>query len=314
MGVFAHVGSGVFEPLQVAGVTAFGAAYALRATTLTREGRAVPGWRIGCYFAGLALILAVFVSPAAHLGEELVLAHMAQHLVIGDVAALLIVLGLTRSLLQPVLALPGLRRLETVALPYVALPLWIANLFIWHIPAFYEGAVTNEAVHAVQHACFIGFGVLMWMPVVGPLPVPSWFGGGAQVGYTAVARLASAGLGNILVWSATALYPVYAAGEAYWEISPLTDQGIAGMIMMIEGSIVTLGVLAWTLLRWAARDTEKQRLLDLAAERGVPLTAERAERAVRAGHGGRLEEQITGTPSAPDAKRRSRRALVSRGS
>jgi putative membrane protein len=292
MALLAHVGSGVFEPLQVIGVTAFGAAYALRATTLAREGRPVAAWRIASYFTGLALILAMFVSPVAHLGEELVLAHMAQHLVIGDVAALLIVLGLTRSLLQPVMALPGFGRLQTLTLPYIALPLWIANLFIWHIPALYEGAVTNEAVHALQHSCFIGLGVLMWMPIAGPLPVPSWFGGGAQVGYTAIARLAGAGLGNILVWSSTALYPVYAAGEAYWDISPLTDQGIAGMIMMIEGSIVTLAVLAWTLLRWAARDTEKQRLLDLAAERGVPLAPERAERAVATGHGARLEERL----------------------
>jgi putative membrane protein len=295
MGLIAHVGSGVLEPLQVIGVTAFGVAYGLRAATLAREGRPAPTWRVACYFTGLGLILAMFVSPVAHLGEELVLAHMAQHLVIGDVAALLIVLGLTRSLLQPIMALPKFDRLQSLTLPYIALPLWIANLFIWHIPGLYESAVTNEAVHALQHACFIGFGVLMWMPIAGPLPVPTWFGGGAQVGYTAVARLAGAGLGNILVWSGTALYPVYAAGEAYWDISPLTDQGIAGMIMMIEGSIVTLGVLAWTLLRWAARDTEKQRLLDLAAERGVPLAPERAERAVAAGHGARLEERLRGS-------------------
>ncbi len=292
MGVFAHVGSGVFEPLQVIGVTAFGVAYGLRAATLARERRPVPVWRGACYFTGLALILAMFISPVAHLGDELVLAHMAQHLVIADVAALLIVLGLTRALLQPVMALRAFDRLRTLTLPYIALPLWIANLFIWHIPALYEGAVTNEAVHALQHACFIGFGVLMWMPIAGPFPVPSWFGGGAQVGYTVVARLAGAGLGNILVWSSTALYPVYAAGEAYWEISPLTDQGIAGMIMMIEGSLVTLGVLAWVLLRWASRDQEKQRLLDLAAERGVPLAPERAERAVASGHGARLEERL----------------------
>ena len=292
MGVIAHVGSGVFEPLQVIGVTAFGVAYGLRAATLAREGRPVATWRAVCYFSGLALILAMFVSPVAHLGGELVLAHMAQHLVIGDVAALLIVLGLTRSLLQPVMALPGFDRLETLTLPYIALPLWIANLFIWHIPALYEGAVTNEAVHALQHTCFIGFGVLLWMPVAGPLPVPRWFGGGAQVGYVVGARLAGAGLGNVMVWSGAALYPVYAAGEAYWGISALTDQGIAGMIMMIEGALVTLGVIAWTLLRWAARDTEKQRLLELAAERGVPLAPERAERAVAAGHGARLEERL----------------------
>ena len=228
MPTLAHVGSGVFEPLQVIGVTAFGAAYALRATNLAHHGRAIPTWRVVSYFTGLGMILIVFVSPLAHIGEELVLAHMVQHLVAGDIAALLIVLGLTRSVLQPILAIAFFDRLRFLALPMFALPLWIANLYVWHIPALYEAAVTTPAVHALQHTCFIGFGVLMWMPVAGPLPVPSWFGGGAQLGYTAVARLAGAGLGNILMWAGTPLYPVYGPGEAYWGISPLTDQGTAG--------------------------------------------------------------------------------------
>ncbi len=292
MGLFAHVGSGVFEPLQVIGVTAFGAVYALRAATLAREGRSVPMWRLTCYFSGLVLILVAFVSPVAHLGGELVMAHMVQHLIIGDIAALLIVLGLTRSILQPVMALKWFDGLRVLILPMIALPLWIVNFYVWHIPALYDATVTNEFLHALQHACFIGFGVLMWMPIAGPLPVPSWFGGGAQVGYTAVARLAMAGLGNILMWSGAVLYTAYAAGEEYWGISPLTDQGTAGVIMMTEGALITLGVLAWTLLRWAARDTEKQHLLDLAAERGVALEPERAERAVRAGHGALLEERL----------------------
>lgn len=292
MGLFAHVGSGVFEPLQVIGVTAFGAAYALRASTLAQEGRPVPMWRLVSYFSGLVLILVAFVSPVAHIAGELVMAHMVQHLIIGDIAALLIVLGLTRSVLQPVMALKAFDRLRFLTLPTVALPLWIVNFYVWHIPALYDATVTNEFVHALQHTCFITFGILMWMPIAGPLPVPSWFGGGAQVGYTAVARLAMAGLGNILMWSGAVLYTAYAAGEAYWNVSPLTDQGTAGVIMMTEGALITLGVLAWTLLRWAARDTEKQHLLDLAAELGVPLEPERAERAVRAGHGALLEERL----------------------
>ena len=89
----------------------------------------------------------------------------------------------------------------------------------------------------------------MWMPIAGPLPVPSWFGGGAQVGYVVVARLASAGLGNILMWSGAALYVAYAPGEAYWNISATADQGTAGVIMMVEGGLVTLAMLAWALLR-----------------------------------------------------------------
>lgn len=290
----AHVGSGAFEPLQVVGITLFGALYAIRAANLAREGRAISRWRIVSYFSGLVLILAMFMSPVAHLGSELVLAHMIQHLLIGDIAALMIVLGLTRSVMQPVLALKPFEKLQTLMVPQVALALWIANLFIWHIPVLYEGAVTNEAVHALQHTCFITAGLLLWMPLAGPLPRPAWFSGGVQVGYIGISRLASAGLGNIFMWSGTVLYPVYAPGQAYWGISPLSDQGTAGVIMMIEGAIVTLGVLAWTLLRWARDETEEQRLIELAAERGVELEPERAGRAVAAGHGARLEERLRG--------------------
>ena len=293
MGLLAHVSTGVFEPLQIAGLTAFGAAYGIRAANLARDGRPVPTWRVVSYFSGVILIAIAFASPLAHLGGELVTAHMIQHLLIGDIAALLIVMGLTRSVLQPVMALKAFDRLRFLTLPMIALPLWIANLYIWHIPALYDGTVTSEWLHALQHACFITFGILMWMPIAGPLPVPSWFGGGAQGGYTITARLASAGLGTILMWSGAALYAAYEPGQEYWGVSPITDQGTAGVIMMVEGGLITLGVLAWTLLRWASRDTEKQRLLELAAERGVALTPERAERAVTAGHGARLEERIT---------------------
>ncbi len=209
MALLAHVGSGVFEPLQVAGVTAFAAAYGIRASNLAQDGRPVPIWRIVSYFAGLLLILAAFLSPLAHIGGELVLAHMIQHLVIGDIAALLIVLGLTRSILQPILAIKLFDRLQVLALPMIALPLWIANLYFWHIPALYNETLSSEPLHALQHTCFVGFGILMWMPVVGPLPVPKWFGGGAQVGYTVVARLAGAGLGNIMMWSGSVLYDAY---------------------------------------------------------------------------------------------------------
>ena len=292
MPILAHLGGGAFDPLQVVALTAAGTAYALRATTLARERRPLPAWRPVCFYAGLAVIAVALLSPIGHMGEELVFMHMVQHLLLADVAALLIVLGFTRALLQPVLAVRVLDRLQVLILPLVALPLWIASLYVWHLPALYDATVTSEALHALMHACFLGFGILIWMPVFGPLPVPAWFGGGAQLAYTAVARLAAAALGNVLMWSGTVLYTAYAAGEAEFGISPLADQSIAGAIMMAEGMVVTLAMLAWVFLRWAARDSEKQRLLDLAHERGVTLDERRAERAVAAGHGSQLEERL----------------------
>jgi cytochrome c oxidase assembly factor CtaG len=132
----------------------------------------------------------------------------------------------------------------------------------------------------------------MWMPLVGPLPQPRWFGIPAKFGYLIGVRFAGTVLGNVFMWSNDVFYPDYAPGEADWNISPLTDQSIAGVIMTVEGGFVTLGVLAWLFLLWAKQDTERQRLVDLAQSRGIALSSERAERAVRAGTGGRLEERL----------------------
>src|SRR5919108_5571 len=116
--------------------------------------------------------------------------------------------------------------------PLQLLPLLLAAiLYVWHIPALYQGALGSEPLHALQHACFIGFGVLMWMPLLGPLPMPSWFGLPAKLGYAVGVRAAGTVLGNVFMWSTSVFYPDYSGGEAYWGVGPLTDQSIAGVIM-----------------------------------------------------------------------------------
>jgi cytochrome c oxidase assembly factor CtaG len=289
---FAHV-AGAFVPLEVIPLTLAGILYWHRATVLSWDGRPVPAWRQACFAAGLGAIAIALFSPIGHLSEELVIAHMGEHLLIGDLAALLLVLGLTRSLLQPLLAIRLFNRLEILTHPAVAFPLWAGNLFLWHVPALYQDAYGAAPVHAFEHATFLLLGSLMWMPVFGPLPKPQWFTAGWKVGYVIAVRFTGAILGNVLMWSGTVLYPIYAAGERYWGISPLADQSTAGTIMMVEGTFLALGVLAWVFFEVAREGTEKQRLLDLARERGVPLDERRAQRAVAAGHGALLEERLT---------------------
>jgi putative membrane protein len=284
--------SAAFAPLELIPLTIAAFLYWKRATTLSLDDRPVPAWRQICFGAGLATIAASLFSPIGHLSEELVIAHMGEHLLIGDLASLLLVLGLTRSLLQPLLAIQVFDRLQFLAHPAVALPLWALNLFVWHIPALYQDAYGAAPIHAFEHATFLFFGCLMWMPVFGPLPKPAWFGAGWKVGYVIAVRFTGAILGNVLMWSGSILYPIYAEGERYWGISALADQSTAGTIMMVEGTFLVLGVLAWVFFEVAREGTEKQRLLDLARERGVPLDERRAQRAVAAGHGALLEKRL----------------------
>lgn len=287
----AHV-AGAFAPLEVVPITLAGILYWHRATVLSWDGRAVPAWRQACFGAGLATIAIALFSPIGHISEELVIAHMGEHLLIGDIASLLLVLGLTRSLLQPLLAIRVFERLQVLTHPAVAFPLWAFNLFLWHLPALYQDAYGTAPVHALEHTTFLFFGCLMWMPVFGPLPKPRWFTAAWKVGYVVAVRFTGAILGNVLMWSGSVLYPIYASGEREWGISALSDQSTAGTIMMVEGTFLALGVLAWVFFEVAREGTEKQDLLDLARERGVELDERRAQRAVAAGHGALLRERI----------------------
>jgi putative membrane protein len=294
----AHV-AGVFAPLELVPLLAAALLYAKRASTLADRGRPVPIWRQACFAAGLLAIVVALVSPIAHIAEELVIAHMVEHLLLGDVATLLLVLGLTGPLLQPILAIRFFDRLRVLAHPLIALPLWALNFYLWHIPALYDAAYGGAPMHALEHVTFIFFGCLMWMPVFGPLPKPAWFTAPWKVGYVIAVRFAGAILGNVLMWSGSVLYPVYGAGERYWGVSALTDQSTAGVVMMVEGTFLGLGLLAWFFFEWSREGIEKQRLLDLALERGVELDEARAQRAVAAGQGARLERQILESGNEP---------------
>jgi cytochrome c oxidase assembly factor CtaG len=293
----AHV-TGIFGLVELAPLLIVAALYAKRAATLAAKGRPAPLWRQVCFASGLLLIAVATASPLADLAEELVIAHMVEHLLIGDIATLLLVLGLTGPLLQPVLAIPVFDKLRVLANPLVAFPLWFFNFYLWHLPALYDAAYGGAALHVLEHATFIFFGCLMWMPVFGPLPMPQWFTAPWKVVYVIAVRFAGAILGNVLMWSGEVLYRIYEPGERAWHLSPLADQSTAGVVMMVEGTFLGLGLLAWVFFRAASEGIEKQRLLDLAQDRGVALDAQRAQRAVAAGHGAHLEQQILAAGSA----------------
>ncbi len=288
----AHLAAGPLAPAQLAPLGLAAILYARRVRTLAYERRAVPRSRQVAFYGGLALIFAVVVSPLGHISDELLLAHMIEHLLMADIAALLLVLGLTGPLLSPVLRLGVLERLRHLSHPAIALPLWGVDLYVWHLPALYQAALHHESVHALEHAMFIACGINMWMCLFGPLPTPPWFGNLGRLVYIVSVRLVGAVLGNVLLWSQSVLYPSYRRGDAYWYIAPLADQSTAGAIMMVEGSVLTVCLFAWLFLRAAREGEERQQLLDFARERGLELSDRRAARAVAAGRSDELRRRL----------------------
>lgn len=283
------------EPPLLAEAGLVVAAYALRAHSLARRSRPVPAWRQGCFYLGVLLLLAALVSPIDTIGESRAFwVHMAQHLLIGDLAPLAILLGLTGPLLRPVLAVPIVSRLRILAMPLVALPLWALALYAWHLPALYEAALEHPALHALEHLSFFAGGMVMWAAVIEPIPGPGWFGAGAKAAYVLAVRTLAAVLASVFIWAGTPLYPGYGPAERAWGISPLTDQQIAGAIMFIEGAIVTLAVFAWLFLRWEREAELRQSLLDAGADARV------ASRTARYGRRSPALPRSSPPPAAPD--------------
>jgi putative membrane protein len=261
----------------VAAALLVGILYARRAHALARRGRGMPLWRQLSFYLGIAVVVAALISPLDTIGEDsLFYAHMLQHITLGEVAPLFILVGLSGPMLRPLLALPLAQRLRPLMYPLVALPLWGLNLYLWHLPAFYEAALENPALHAFEHGCFFAAGLLMWGALLEPLPGPGWFGAAQKATYVLVVRaLGCAILGNVFIWAGTPFYPYYAAGEREWGIASLTDQAVGGAIMFIWGAVITVSLFSWLFLRWLREAELRQSLLEGGADPGAASRAAR---------------------------------------
>ncbi len=269
-----------------------GALYFARVGRLRRSGRAPSRARQISFACGIALVLVATVGPIDHLADDFVFGHMVQHTMLLDEASLLLAIGLTGPILASVLRLPGLSRTRALMHPVVALGLWIAVMYAWHLPVFYQAAEENGFVHFCEHACFLAAGTIMWLALFGPFPKPRWFSNPAKALYAGAVHFSSMALANVLMWAGVVLYPFYAASEAAHGVAPLDDQSIAGAVLMVQGGVVMLGVFFWALLRWSREETERQELLDFAHERGVALSEERAARAAASGRGRELRRRL----------------------
>jgi cytochrome c oxidase assembly factor CtaG len=269
-----------FDPLEISVVALAGALYWRRARTLARRGRPVPTARVAAFAAGLLTILLALASPIDTIGEErLFSVHMLQHLLLGDLGALLLVLGLDGRLLRPLLRVRLVHRLRVLAHPLVALPLWAANFVLWHLPVLFDAALRNDAIHALQHSLFIGLGMLMWAALLEPLPGPAWFTAPWKIPYVLGMWLVMLVLSQVFIWSSHVHYVPYTHDAPLWGLGHLADQKAGGGVMLVESALTMLPALVWVLLQVLRESEARQRLLDAGV---APAAATRAARYGRA--------------------------------
>ncbi|HEY1688373.1 MAG TPA: cytochrome c oxidase assembly protein [Solirubrobacteraceae bacterium] len=211
----------------------------------TERLEALPGWRVLCFAAGLATALAA-VAALEGPGRKLLYLASLQQVLIGDVAALLLVLGLTRPLLRPFARVPLLGRLSLLASPPLALPLWLGNAVAWHVPAIYEFAFEHRSLMILQHLLFACLGIAVWASLLGPRRYS--LGQSRRLAYLFCWRLIPVIAGNFAIWWPYVIYPHYVHTDTAYALSPLADQGIAGAIVFGESALMILGLLVWLYL------------------------------------------------------------------
>jgi putative membrane protein len=242
-------------------------AYAYLYLRRFREVRRTSGKRgasarhLAAFIGSVVVILIALVSPLDRLGEDyLFSAHMIQHLLLGDIAPLLMLLALSRVIMRPLTRrLQYLERaLGPLAHPACALVLWLALIYFWHIPATYDAALEHSAIHALQHVSFFTAGLLVWWPLIQPVPMRNRLTGMWTFGYIGAAKLGLASLGLWLTWTSTVAYTYYEHVPRIWGLSAITDQNVGGAIMMVEQSVLLVSVLAVLFGRMLAQSEQEE--------------------------------------------------------
>ena len=234
-----------------------------------RRGLAISGLQQACWWIGMALLAIGMLGPPDAYDGDLLSAHMAQHLLIGDVAAPFLLAGLRAPLLLFYLPRPALvtlahqhwlrRIFRVLRRPLVALPLYVLTVYVWHISGLFEGALRHPLLHALQHECFIAANLLLWWPVIEPLR--QQMGGQLwKIGYVFAARMSTMFLGMMFVFTRTILYESSYGSGPREGISARVDQQTAGGLMMTLDIVIMAAATCfffWSASR--AYDREEQR-------------------------------------------------------
>ncbi|MEA2449021.1 MAG: putative rane protein [Thermoleophilaceae bacterium] len=266
-----------FDPAGIALVAVLLALYGRAVTVLRWRGYRVPRAQQALWYSGVGLLAIALLGPPDALSNDLLSAHMGQHLLLADLAAPLLLSGmrspvlqflLPRALLVKLARTTWLRRLfRTLRRPLVALPLWVIVLYGWHFRFAFQGALGNGWVHALQHYSFFASSMLVWWAIVEPKRRRTrgelW-----KVGSVIGMRVAGMFLGMAFILMRTQAYPWYGNRALDHGVAVLTDQQIGGGLMMLTDIVVMLGALAFFFVR-AAQDNDRDRERELAtAARG----------------------------------------------
>jgi len=198
--------------------------------------------RIALGALGVALVFAAFVTQLQPLATHTFLwAHLLQNVVLAEWAPALLVLAIPPQVAERASGFPLFR-------PFVALPLWLAFYYAWHLPWIYDTALRHpHSLLHIEHLTYLAAGICVWWPVV-----HGKNSAGAKAAYLFAAFVLASPLGLLMALIPRAIYSFYVHAPRTWGPSPLADQQLAGVTMAAEEALVFFGAFTAYLLRFLA--------------------------------------------------------------
>lgn len=265
---------GIVVPLVITALLYAAGVY--RIYTRNRRNPSIRAWRVFSFAAGWLVLVLALVSPLHRLGSVLFSAHMTQHELLMVVAAPLLAMG--KPMLAFLFALSPKARTTVGAWSsssffrrgwlWLSAPLtvWIlhgATLWAWHIPVLYQATLENEWIHAAQHVTFLGTALLFWWTLIEGRY--GRFGYGAAFAYVFTTALHTSVLGALITFTGQLWYPIYAERTVPWQLSPMDDQQLGGLIMWIPCGVVFVVVGLAMFAAWIGESEQRQQYTRLAA-------------------------------------------------
>lgn len=268
--------SWTFDPGVVIALTLYSGVYLVRWKRARTPDEPHPPsvGRLFVFLTGILVLVAALCSPIDRLGEQILAIHMVQHVLLLDVAPILLILGLTKVLLRP--ATRRIHRVEQrvgwFALPIFAVILYTSAMWVWHIPALYDAAAEHTGIHVLEHLSFTLAGFLYWWHLLSPVSTRLRREGTTPIVYMLSTKITVGFLGILLTFAPNALFSYYTNQPHYWGLDPDSDQALAGVIMAIEQSIVmgiALVVLFTRMLAQSERDEQRRERYESEPEAGA---------------------------------------------
>jgi len=217
-------------------------------------------WRPFSYSVAVALIFVSLNGPLHELADEyLFSAHMIQHLLLTLLMPPLLLLGCPDWLLRALIRRTvGFRVARFLVHPLLAFAMYNVVFAAWHLPVFYEMPMENHNIHIVEHLMFMVTAVIMWWPVVDPLPELSRIPVPMRLVYLFAQSIPMSIVSALIALSENVLYQFYARAPRVSGLSALQDQQLGGLIMWVPGSLVFWGAISIVYYLWAQEENREE--------------------------------------------------------